>query len=120
MELMHMHTIGAAEEITLVELDVDSHEESQEVQHQEILGGEPEADHLPECPDHQPATFMKGKSRSIISLPILLMSPKLLVLLHYVIGVVWEPLLHNYLSLSRNIYPESYLSPGTLLMLSYA
>ena len=50
---MHMHTIGAAEEITLVELDVDPEEESQEVQHQEILGeGEPKADHLPECLDH--------------------------------------------------------------------
>ena len=63
--------------------------------HQEIPGeGEPEADHLPEWPDHQPTTFVKGKPWSIISLPILLMSPKLLVLLHYVIGVVWEHLLH--------------------------
>ena len=72
--LMHMHTIGAAEE---------------------ILGeGEPKVYHLPECSNHQPATFMNGKPRSIISLPILLMSPKLLVLLHYVIGVVWKHLLH--------------------------
>ena len=58
-----MHTIGAAEGITLVELEADPQEESQEVQHQEIPGdGEPEADHLLECPDHQHATFMKGKS----------------------------------------------------------
>ena len=65
------------------------------MQHQEILGeGEPKADHLSECPDHHPATFMKGKLWSIISLPILLMSPKLLVLMHYVIGVVWKHLLH--------------------------
>ena len=93
--LMHMHTIGAAEEIMLVELEADPQEESQEVQHQEILGeGEPEADHLPKCPDHQPATFVKGKPQSIISLPILLMSPKLLVLMHYMIGVIWEHLLH--------------------------
>ena len=92
---MDMHTIGAAEEITLVELDSDPQEESQEVQHQEIpREGEPKADHLPKCPDHQPATFVKGKPRSIISLPILLMSPKLLVLMHYVIGVIWEHLLH--------------------------
>ena len=34
--LMHMHAIGATEEITLVELDADPQEESQEVQHQEI------------------------------------------------------------------------------------
>ena len=92
---MHMLAIGAAEEIMLVELDADPQEESQEVHHQEIPGdGEPEADHLLECLDHQPATFVKGKPRSIISLPILLMSPKLLVLLHYVIGVVWKHLLH--------------------------
>ena len=92
---MHMHAIGATEEITLVELDADPQEESQEVQHQEILGeGEPEANHLPECLDQQPTTFVKGKPRSIISLPILLMTHKLLVLLHYVVGVVWEHLLH--------------------------
>ena len=72
-----------------------SQEERQEVQHQEVLGeGEPKANHLPECPDHQLATFVKGNPRSIISLPILLMSPKLLVLINYVIGVVWEHLLH--------------------------
>ena len=41
---MHMHAIGATEEITLVELDADPQEESQEVQHQEIPGGEPKAD----------------------------------------------------------------------------
>ena len=74
-----MHAIGATKEITLVELDVDPQEEYQEVQHQEVPGeGELEADHLPECSDHQPATFMKGKPRSIISLPTLLMSPKVI------------------------------------------
>ena len=56
---MHMHAIGAAEEIMLVELKADPQEENQEVQHQEALGeGEPEVDHLQECPDHQPATFV--------------------------------------------------------------
>ena len=90
-----MHAIGATEGITLVELDAEPQEENQEVQHLEVPGeGEPEADHLPECPDHQPSTFVKGKPRSIISLPILLMSLKVFVLLHYVIGVVWKPLLH--------------------------
>ena len=50
---MHMHAIGAAEEITLVELKADPQEENQEAQHQEALGeGEPEVDHLLECPDH--------------------------------------------------------------------
>ena len=59
---MHMHTIGAVEEITLVKLKANPQEEIQEVHHQKILGeGEPKANHLPECPDHQPTTFMKGK-----------------------------------------------------------
>ena len=69
---MHMHAIGATEEITLVELNVDPHEENQEVQHQEVPGeGEPKANHLLECLDHQTSTFIKGKPRSIISLPTL-------------------------------------------------
>ena len=52
---MHIHAIGATEEITLVELDVDPQEENQEVHHQEVPGeGEPKADHLPECLVHQP------------------------------------------------------------------
>ena len=36
MGLMHMHAIGATEEITLVELDIDPQEENQEVQHLEV------------------------------------------------------------------------------------
>ena len=62
---MHMHPIGAAEEITLVELEADPQEENQEAQHQEApREGEPEVDHLQECPDHQPTTFVKGKPRA--------------------------------------------------------
>ena len=67
------------EGITLVELDAEPQEENQEVQHLEVSGeGEPKADRLPECPDHQPSTFVKGKPQSIISLPILLMSLKVI------------------------------------------
>ena len=54
----------------LVELKADPQEENQEAQHQEALGeGKPKVDHLQECPDHQPATFVKAKPRSILSLP---------------------------------------------------
>ena len=67
---MHVHAIGAAEEIMLVELEADPQEENQEAQHQEARGeGEPKVDHLQECPNHQPATFVKGKPQSILSLP---------------------------------------------------
>ena len=58
----HMHAIGAVEKIMLVELEADPQEETQEAQHHEALGeGEPKVDHLLECPDHQPAMFVKGK-----------------------------------------------------------
>ena len=118
---MHMHTIGAAEEIMLVELKADPQEKSQVVQDQEILGqGELEADHLLECPDHQPASFVKGKPQSIISLPTLLMSPKVIRIDTLCDRSCLETLVAYYLSLIRNIYHESYLSPGTLILLSYA
>ena len=65
---MHMHTIGAAEEIMLVELEADPQEENKEAQHQEAPGkGEPKVDHLLECPDHQPTIFVKSKPRSILT-----------------------------------------------------
>ena len=66
---MHAHAIGAAEEIMLVELEADPQEENQEAQHQEAPGeGKPKVD-LQECPDNQPATFVKGKPWSILSIP---------------------------------------------------
>ena len=118
---MHMHAIGATEEINLVELDIDPQEENQEVQHQEVpREGEHEADDLPKCLDHHPTTFVKGKPWSIISLPTLLMSPKVIRIDALRDRSCLETLAAYYLSLPRNIYHESYLSPGTLIMLSYA
>ena len=117
---MHMHEIGATEEITLVELDVDP-QENQEVQHLEVpKEGEPKVDHLPECPNHQPSMFVKGKPRSIISLPTLLMSPKVIRIDALRDMSCLETLAVYYLFLTINIYHESYFSPGTLIMLSYA
>jgi len=82
--------------------------------------GEPDADHLLECLDHQPTTFMKGKTRSIISLPTLLMSHKVIRIDALCDRSCLETLTAYYLSLSRIIYHESYLSPEMLIMLSYA
>ena len=105
---MHMHAIGATEEITLVELDDDPQEENQEVQHQEVPGGgEPEVDHLPKCPDHQPAMFVKGKPQSIISLPTLLMTPKVICIDALRDRSCLETLATCYHSLTRNIHHES-------------
>ena len=33
-----------------------------------------EEEDLPECPDHHPSTYVEGKPRSIISLPLFLLS----------------------------------------------
>ena len=90
------------------------------MQHQEVpRDGEPEVDHILECPDHQPATFVKGKPQSIISLPTLLMSPKVIHIDALRDRSCLETLAAYYLSMTRNIYHESYLSLGMLIMLSY-
>ena len=66
---LHVHAIGATEEITVLEYEADPQEERQEVQQQEVLReGKSDGEQLPECPDHQPSTFVKGKPRSILSL----------------------------------------------------
>jgi hypothetical protein len=58
--------IGLPEGVTLLEVKpVDG-----EVQQEEPEGEGPTAD-LPECLDHKPNTFLKGKPRSIISLSCL-------------------------------------------------
>ena len=33
-------------------------------------GEEQTLEELPECPDHRPTSFLKGKPRSILSLPV--------------------------------------------------
>ena len=57
------------EGVTLLEFEPERQEEQQAAQEQEVQaeGGVNMGD-LPECPDHQPSSFMKGKLRSIISL----------------------------------------------------
>ena len=34
-------------------------------------GVEQNPEELPECPDHRPTSFLRGKPRSIISLPVI-------------------------------------------------
>jgi hypothetical protein len=62
----------------------------QEIQAQEVPESEEAGEDLPECVDHQPSSFEKGKPRSILSL-LLYKSNSLYIsfiyLLHYVIGV---------------------------------
>ena len=68
---------------------------------------------LSECPDHQPSLFLKGKPRSFLSLLCFLnidLSP-------FMVIVDWNHLLH-ILSLSRQIYLESYVGLGSNICLA--
>ena len=65
---------------------------------------------LSKCSDHQPSS-LKEKPQSIISiLCFYKYHLRPLCLMHYVIGVDWKHLLH-ILSLSKQIYLESFIGP---------
>ena len=64
-----MH-IGSSEEITLLEFNEEEEEDQQETPQATAPGEEEQTlKDLPECLDHQPTSFLKGKPRSILSLP---------------------------------------------------
>jgi hypothetical protein len=64
-----MHAIGSPEGVTLLELKPEQQEEWQAAQEQEVQAeGGANVEDLPECPDHQTSSFLKGKPRSILSL----------------------------------------------------
>ena len=64
-----MHEIGVPDRVTLLEFEQELSEEQQQDQEQEVQAeGGVNVEDLPECPDHQPSSFLKGKPRSIISL----------------------------------------------------
>ena len=66
--LMHL---GSTEEITLLEFNEGEEGDQQEIpQAAAPEGEEPTPEELPECPDHRPTFFLKGKPRSILSLPV--------------------------------------------------
>ena len=66
------HAIGASDAAASFDLQVnpEGQEGSQEVEVQQVGPGEPEEE--VEFPSHEHASFMKGKPRSILSLPLLL------------------------------------------------
>ena len=66
---MLMH-IGSFEEITLLEFNEEEEEDKQEMPHSIALEEEEQTlKDLPECLDHWPTSFIKGKPRSSLSLP---------------------------------------------------
>jgi len=66
------HAIGASDVAVSFELQAnpEGQEGSQEMEVQQVGLEEPEEE--VECPNHEPASFFKGKPRSILSLPLLL------------------------------------------------
>jgi len=66
-----VHAIGAPEAATSVELDRVIHEGPEITQEVEVQpAGQEEPEEEVECPNHEPASFVKGKPRSILSLPL--------------------------------------------------
>ena len=66
-----VHAIGAPETTASVELNQanpEGQEFNPEVEVQQAGHEEPEEEI--ECPNHEPASFVKGKPRSILSLPL--------------------------------------------------
>ena len=66
--LMHL---GSMEEITLLEFNDGEEGDQQEIPQATAPEGEEQtSEELLECPDHRPTSFLKGKPRSILSLPV--------------------------------------------------
>ena len=56
--LMH---IGSSERITLLEFDEEPGEQQEAPQPVALEGEEQTLEDLPECPNHRPTSFIKGK-----------------------------------------------------------
>jgi hypothetical protein len=66
--ILCIHAIGVPEGVTRLEFEGAHQEEEQEQSEEpEVLAGEgvPEEE-LPECPDHRPSSFLKGKPRCML------------------------------------------------------
>ena len=63
-----MH-LGSTEEITLLEFHEGEEGDQQEIPQATAPEEEEQIpEELPECPDHRPTSFLRGKPRSILSL----------------------------------------------------
>jgi hypothetical protein len=65
------HAIGVPEGVTLLEFEPVIPEEAQNQPEEptEPVSEGDAAEDLPECPDHRPSTFLKGKPRCMLNLP---------------------------------------------------
>ena len=60
---MLMH-IGSPEGVTLLEFEEEAEENQETQQPAAFEGEEPDTNELPECSDHRPTSFLKGKPRA--------------------------------------------------------
>jgi len=69
--LLIVHAIGAPEAAASFELNLVN-PEGQEINHEVEVqpAGQEEPEEEVECPNHEPASFVKGKPQSILSLPL--------------------------------------------------
>ena len=64
-----MHAIGSPEGVTLLKFKPEHQEEQQAALEQEVQAvGGVNVEDLPECHNHQPSSFLKGKPWRIIGL----------------------------------------------------
>jgi hypothetical protein len=66
---LSIHAIGVLEGVTLLEFEgVHQKEEQEQPEEPEVLASEESAfEELPECPDHRPSSFLKGKPRCMLT-----------------------------------------------------
>jgi hypothetical protein len=65
---MHLHHTGSQEELQAAVPEEQVWADQQEPQAPEVPEEEESGEELPECVDHHPSSFEKGKPRSILSL----------------------------------------------------
>ena len=104
--ILRIHAIGVPEGVTLLEFE-GANQDEPEVQEIDEVAAEEE---LPECPDHHPSSFLKGKPQSILSLPCFYKYIEYLLFIDDAlsIGIGWNQLLH-YIPILVQI---SHLNPN--------
>jgi hypothetical protein len=65
--LMQLHHTGSQEESPVAMAVEQTWTDQQELQAQEVPEEEEQGEELPECVDHQPSSFERGKPRSILN-----------------------------------------------------
>jgi hypothetical protein len=63
---MQLHHTGSQEESPVAVSEEQTEADLQELQAQEVPEEEEQGEDLPECVDHQPSSFERGKPQSII------------------------------------------------------